>query len=1848
MIMQSTKPCGSKYVEPILVSQYWAKVFAFALVAAAAGSQPDKRSLGWDAPHPGNAWQPVVLSHGAARGAKARAAAAQKIAAAREAAAARAIHRAAHNQAARLQNAAKMWSAFGLLLAVASIQLVSANSDKRRFSNPTYYNVGGVLSSNESVAFFKDTISNLNFKDHYVPKGVTYHDYSILMDPNPIKTALNVCKDLIAHRVYAVVVSHPLTGDLSPAAVSYTSGFYHIPVIGISSRDSAFSDKNIHVSFLRTVPPYSHQADVWVDVLKHFNYMKVIFIHSSDTDGRAILGRFQTTSQSVDEDVDRKVVVEQVIEFEPGLDSFTDKLIEVKSAQARVYLMYASKTDAESIFRDATLLNMTTAGYVWVVTEQALDAENAPEGLLGLRLVNATNEHAHIQDSIYVLASAIRDMNTTEEINAPPSDCDNSGTTWNTGRHLFDYVRKQRLESGATGHVAFDDHGDRVNAEYDMVNVRLQGEHVLTIEEKPFVYTRRIDDGSECTPEEIPCPHYNASDDTDQMYCCKGFCMDLLKHLSTWINFTYSLALSPDGQFGHYVIRNLSHPGAKKEWTGLIGELVYERADMIVAPLTINPERAEFIEFSKPFKYQGITILEKKPSRSSTLVSFLQPFSNTLWILVMVSVHVVALVLYLLDRFSPFGRFKLANIDGTEEDALNLSSAIWFAWGVLLNSGIGEGTPRSFSARVLGMVWAGFAMIIVASYTANLAAFLVLERPKTKLTGINDARLRNTMENLTCATVKGSGVDMYFRRQVELSNMYRTMEANNYDNAEQAIQDVKNGKLMAFIWDSSRLEFEAAQDCELVTAGELFGRSGYGVGLQKGSPWADWVTLAILDFHESGIMESLDNNWILRNNLLNCEENEKTPNTLGLKNMAGVFILVLAGIIGGIVLIVIEVVYKRHQIKKQKRMEIARHAADRWRGTVEKRKTLRASILPTQRRAKSNGVKEAGSISLAVDRGARRRDEPRVPRYLPAYTPDVSHLVMHCCTRRQMGHLHLFLEFNLFFFFLIVFHDFKPLLLNKTALLDVELLLGLRIDFLCLFIGLLFDEGHHMLDLSMGNQNILTSWAKIYVLKPNPIVSNAIKDRLVIRVHINFDQSDKFHVVGLYLYHTVMANLNFQQAPRSLASGGVGGRVGSGLVGGVSGHVTPTFGGALSPGRGATAMPGGAPPSMASRSTLFGQRAFADRRVPMPTPLSQPNSNAMTSMGNLSRFNAGSNYHSVFGEGGDTSTPPLLDLSEFPSLTARVGMVKQPTTEQSEFTMSSEDFPALPGTSTGAAPAQPPVHLLPDANHTADKPRKGIQTSPEGKVTNIPETMIPNQFGIVGLLTFIRAAESDPSLVSLALGQDLTALGLNLNSPDNLYLTFAGPWADTPCRPQDMDYHVPPEYLINGSIREKLAPLRLSRYKEDLLFYLFYCFVGDVLQIAAAAELYNREWRYHMEEKVWISQAPGMPMVEKTPTLAQCTLESSEKRLYRQRKNFKIMNMDASTVLTEYNVIEILKVVAESCGITDWNYSVHNFESVGQNYFGVLVPFTLTGGNVNREEVTIQLVLKLAPTDKRFRLSDAVTRMFDREIFVYSTVLSKYQEMQKGLTENHYIIPRCYYTSNKYCEEVIVMQDMRETGYKPYSEGAFLDLDHILVSVKALAKFHALSFILKQTDSKLFCEIEEKCVPLNESTDKRFFDVLKDRLQKALDKFCNTEYDFKLSEACLIDYQSSRMCSPAYDILYLITSSTDSDLRHNHVGMLLDTYYKTFESYLRAAGKDAANIYPKESFESDLKVVGPAVFIVANTALWLSNGLQQQGHVRSKQILSTDEEKSNAVRKYTSLIKSIIDDYTSYGYLCAC
>jgi hypothetical protein len=61
--------------------------------------------------------------------------------------------------------------------------------------------------------------------------------------------------------------------------------------------------------------------------------------------------------------------------------------------------------------------------------------------------------------------------------------------------------------------------------------------------------------------------------------------------------------------------------------------------------------------------------------------------------------------------------------------------------------------------------------------------------------------------------------------------------------------------------------------------------------------------------------------------------------------------------------------------------------------------------------------------------------------------------------------------------------------------------------------------------------------------------------------------------------------------------------------------------------------------------------------------------------------------------------------------------------------------------------------------------RKGVQVFPDGRIKNIPSNMLTDQFGIVGLLTYIKA-DREKDLFSLALGSDLTTLGLNLNSAE--------------------------------------------------------------------------------------------------------------------------------------------------------------------------------------------------------------------------------------------------------------------------------------------------------------------------------------------------------------------------------------------------------------------------------------------------------------------------------------------------
>eukprot|EP00463_Aulacantha_scolymantha_P005988 TRINITY_DN7499_c0_g1_i1.p1 TRINITY_DN7499_c0_g1~~TRINITY_DN7499_c0_g1_i1.p1 ORF type:complete len:112 (-),score=3.67 TRINITY_DN7499_c0_g1_i1:70-405(-) len=104
---------------------------------------------------------------------------------------------------------------------------------------------------------------------------------------------------------------------------------------------------------------------------------------------------------------------------------------------------------------------------------------------------------------------------------------------------------------------------------------------------------------------------------------------------------------------------------------------------------------------------------------------------------------------------------------------------------------------------------------------------------------------------------------------------------------------------------------------------------------------------------------------------------------------------------------------------------------------------------------------------------------------------------------------------------------------------------------------------------------------------------------------------------------------------------------------------------------------------------------------------------------------------------------------------------------------------------------------------------------------------------------------TDPDLTMLALGTDLATLGLNIYDPELLYPTFAHPCHDFPTR-SEPDYVLPYCYYMRPPA---LKTSHLSKFQLDTLFCIFYNMPKDTLQVYAAKELQNRDWKYTRESR---------------------------------------------------------------------------------------------------------------------------------------------------------------------------------------------------------------------------------------------------------------------------------------------------------------------------------------------------------------------------------------------------------------
>merc|ERR1719422_603704 len=425
-----------------------------------------------------------------------------------------------------------------------------------------------------------------------------------------------------------------------------------------------------------------------------------------------------------------------------------------------------------------------------------------------------------------------------------------------------------------------------------------------------------------------------------------GYCIDLLEELKNLMNFEYELMEAPDGQYGRM--------NEQAEWNGMVKELVNRRADMGLGALSVMAERENVIDFTVPYyDLVGITILMKKPKAKTQLFKFLTVLDSSVWGCIIAAYFVTSILMWIFDRWSPYSyqnnmeKYK----DDDEKRYFNLKEALWFCMTSLTPQGGGE-APKNLSGRLVAATWWLFGFIIIASYTANLAAFLTVSRLETPVESLEDL---SKQYKIQYSPQNGSATMTYFERMAYIeekfyeiwkdmslndslsdlersklavwdypvsdkyTKMWQSMkEAGLPDKFEDALDRVRespsSSEGYAFLGDATDIRYQVLTNCDLQMVGEEFSRKPYALAVQQGSPLKDQFNDAILKLLNQRTLETLKERWWNQNPEKKvCDDDDDSGGGISIYNIGGVFIVIFIGIGLAIITLIFEYWYYKHK-----------------------------------------------------------------------------------------------------------------------------------------------------------------------------------------------------------------------------------------------------------------------------------------------------------------------------------------------------------------------------------------------------------------------------------------------------------------------------------------------------------------------------------------------------------------------------------------------------------------------------------------------------------------------------------------------------------------------------------------------------------------------------------------------------------------------------------------------------------------------------------------------------------------------------------------------------------------------
>ena len=210
---------------------------------------------------------------------------------------------------------------------------------------------------------------------------------------------------------------------------------------------------------------------------------------------------------------------------------------------------------------------------------------------------------------------------------------------------------------------------------------------------------------------------------TNTPYCCFGFLIDLLKRLEKDLNFQSYVYLVEDRSYGS------QHDGI---WNGMIGDLVYGKADLALAILSVNKERSKFVDFSVPFKDESIGIATLKKAKPITFLNIdnFSSFQPHLWVAIVLVVFFSSILLYFVEnRFSCLRTY-------TWVESIN------YLTGLLFQRDIGGENPKHSGSRMIAISIAMATTILMSTYVAMLTANLVGTETQKAISGLLDEKVK--------------------------------------------------------------------------------------------------------------------------------------------------------------------------------------------------------------------------------------------------------------------------------------------------------------------------------------------------------------------------------------------------------------------------------------------------------------------------------------------------------------------------------------------------------------------------------------------------------------------------------------------------------------------------------------------------------------------------------------------------------------------------------------------------------------------------------------------------------------------------------------------------------------------------------------------------------------------------------------------------------------------------------------------------------------------------------------------------------------------------------------------------